>query len=500
MLTQQQIQEIARNRGDIVSTQPVVDTTNRVNELQSAWSTPTKDNGFIGNVINTGKNIVNAMTKSEQYLGQDIGRAILGGDKFVSRIVGQYQENAKKLTDLAEKQTDPILKQKYGMMAAGMLDDAEKVGLDLKGRTSKQIIGDVLGVALDVGTTLTGLGAAKATIKTPGIIKGAVQGAKTGALAGAAYGGSYGVVGGLQENKDLSGVIESGISGATVGGLTGGALGAVAGGVSGGILGHSEKATKKEEIFGKSFVMPKATDKVKKQALKEGRITEQGLLKGSSIVPSKRDENVYEAVKDVISSKKSVVQNLDSISSKVEEINSGVGAYVETYKKPFNTNQLRTQLNAGKGDLNLVFASDKTAQKTYEAVVNEFMKHVAKKDTKGLFLARQGFDKVPAIKKLLDSRALGENTKKEIVLTVRDMANKYIANLLPKGNQYKTALLQETRMLNAIDNIASSNSSTVGKSKLIELMNKYPILKWVASGLAGAGGVGVGSVILNSTD
>lgn len=187
------------------------------------------------------KNVFNALTESEKFLGEDIGRAILGGDKFVSGIVGQYQENAKKLTDLAEKQTDPVLKQKYGKMAAGMLEDAEKVGLDLKGRTPEQIIGDVLGVGLDVATTLTGLGAVKAVSKTASlgskIVKGTVQGAK--------YGAAYGLTGGLQENKDIAGVVESTLKGGVTGAVVGGALSTV-GGVASKVINKSSKKISSE--------------------------------------------------------------------------------------------------------------------------------------------------------------------------------------------------------------------------------------------------------------
>ena len=175
-------------------------------------------------------------------------------------------------------------------------------------------------------------------------------------------------------------------------------------------------------------------------------------------------------------------------------------AYVNVNKVPFNKNQLSTQLNSGTDELNLVFASDKTAEKTYKAVVKEFMKNVDSKDTAGLFKARQDFDKVPAIKKLLDSQALGENAKKEIVLTVRKNANKYVSSLLPKGNQFLPTLAKETKMLEVIGNIASKEASNVGKAQIIQLVNEYPLLKYfIGSGLLG-GGIVAGGAIVSSLD
>src|SRR3990167_4766807 len=144
------------------------------------------------------KGIGSALTQSEQNLGKDIGRGILGGDKFQQGLVSQYEDNAKRLLQLAQKQTSILQKNKYEKMAKSMFEDGVKAGEDFEGRTWKQIVGDVAGVALDVGTTLTGLGAVKGlkTLSTgQKVIKGAVTGAK--------YGTVYGAVGGMQEDKSL---------------------------------------------------------------------------------------------------------------------------------------------------------------------------------------------------------------------------------------------------------------------------------------------------------
>lgn len=165
------------------------------------------------------KDVFNALTQSEQNLGKDIGRGVLGGDKFQQGLVSQYENNAKKLAELAAKQKDPALKQKYLDMSKGMFEDGKKAGEDFQGRTWEQIAGDVAGVALDVGTTLSGLGAVKALkglSTTQKVIKGAITGAKLG--------GAYGIAGGLQEDKDALGVLGSGATGGLLGAATGGAL------------------------------------------------------------------------------------------------------------------------------------------------------------------------------------------------------------------------------------------------------------------------------------
>lgn len=402
-----------------------------------------------------------------------------------------------------------------------MEDYANSVGkqLNQKDLTTKQVLGD----ALQLGTTIVGAGTlskgatlgekalttglqkgiptvASHATKGVGIVKGAVQGIKTGTIAGGAYGASSGVSSALKEDKSAGDIAMSGVTGGLTGAVTGAAVGGVVGGISGGIKGHAAKVAAKNESHALDLVMPKATESEKVKALAEGRVTEQGLLSGGKITPSKRDTQLAEVVKDVVSSKKTPIQNLNAIKSKVDDINTGVKAYVKANKVPFNSNQLKSQLNEGKEELNLIFASDKQAEKTYNAVVKEFMKHVETKDTSGLLDARQAFDKIPAIKKLLDSQGLGENAKREIVLTARDRANQYIASLLPQGNKYRDTLLRESKMIEVIGNIADKEVGRIGKSKLIELTQKYPVLKLIAAGLLGASSVGVGGAIIGSSD
>ena len=267
---------------------------------------------------------------------------------------------------------------------------------------------------------------------------------------------------------------------------------------------QATKFAQKNEKYVLDLVSPKVTTEVAETALRQGRVTEPKLFRSSKILPSSRDKQLAEAIKDFVSPKKSVLQNTDSIDKGIRQINQGVREYIIQNKVPFNMNQLKSQLNAGKEELKLIFASDKTAERTYNAVVDEFMKHISSGDTIGLFEARQSVDKIPAIQKLLSSQGLGENVKKEVVLTVREMANKYVAELLPQGNNYRNLLLKESRMIRAIENIAEKGAKMIGKNNLQILANRYPILKWViggtAAGIFGGAGVGVGSAIIGSTD
>jgi hypothetical protein len=260
------------------------------------------------------------------------------------------------------------------------------------------------------------------------------------------------------------------------------------------------KATQESLKYALDLTSPKISPKISEQAIQQGRMVEPGIFSKAKITPTPKDNLVAESVSDVVSPKNNVTQNIEAIQQKLSQTNAGVREMIATNKTPFNMKQLRFRLDANKEESKLVFASDATAERTYNAVVDEFMNHVSKGDTLGLFDARQTFDKIPAIKKLLDSEALGENVRRQIVLDVRRAANEYVAEQLPANNPFRAALMQESRMIEALGNIAEKNAKIIGKNKLQLLTEEYPLLKWVVSGLAGAGGVGVGNALIQSTD
>lgn len=457
-----------------------------------------------------------ALIKSERGFGQSIAGAI--GGAFPSVAGGGVITEANKLNEQVRQNVLKAVQDKKakGEDTSRLLNalktlDSEVNFYDILNtstggsldKSAKQVLGEGLGVATDIlgaGALPGGIGQI-AKAKTFG--QGVIQGAKAGAVGGGVFGTAQGAARAAQEDKTGGEIAGAGIGGGVIGGVAGGVLGGVIGGVSGAITGRAQKLSQKESDFALDLVSPKATEKIKQEALRQGRVTEQTLLSGGKITPSRRDTQIAEAVRGVVSSKNTPIQNLESLGNTVEEINSGVKAYVSANKVPFNGNQLRTQLNAGKDELRLIFASDTNAEKTYGAVVDEFMKHVVKLDTAGLLNARQALDKIPAVKKLLDSQGLGENVKREVILTVRRQANQYIASLLPKGNAFRETLLRESLMIEAIENLAEKSTGIIGVNKLQALTMKYPVLKGVVGtllGLAGLRAVGLGGAGIGSTD
>lgn len=216
----------------------------------------TKEPGFFSK-------LGSALTESEQNLGKDIGRGLLGGDKYFQKIQDQYTKNVQTLTDLASKQTDPVKKQKYLDMAKSNFEEGKKVGVDFKGRTWEQIAGDVAGVVLDVVTTASGAGAVKA-IGTAGKTLSTGQKVVKGITTGAKLGAAYGATGALQENKDIAGVAGSTLAGGLMGGATGGILEGGAGLVTSSLQKQAEKYGAKNitDLAGR-IVQGKTKDKTK---------------------------------------------------------------------------------------------------------------------------------------------------------------------------------------------------------------------------------------------
>lgn len=368
--------------------------------------------------------------------------------------------------------------------------------------STKEVIGSAirLGTTFAAGTIAGAAGKVTKVAKATTLAGGAVRGAAAGAISGGVIGGAAGAGIGLEQEKDIGGVAKTAAGGAVGGALVGGAIGAVVGGVSGSLRGRKQAA----ESFAKELATEKGTPKVRAKAIFEGRLKDPGAFKKAELDFSRRDIQLGDSIDDVVSKKASVGQNVDAIRKKISDTNSGVKDFITKNKTIFNQNQLKSKLNQGRNELDLVFASDATAERTYDKLVDIFTKDLGKKDTLGLFLRRQEFDKLPAVKKLLDSQALGENAKKEIVLTLRKAVNEFTASQLPTGNTFRADLLQEHYMLEALTNLSKKSQGIVGKNKLQLIVNEYPVLKWViggfATGIAGAAGIGVGGAIVGSTD
>lgn len=484
-----------------------------------ASSVLAKEKAIQGNQFEEAEKPTSFLGKARDFAAKIVGGGELARGAGMALAAPSVQKNIDETIDNLTSQQTSLIKQLKEKRMAG--EDTTQIMTALKLNrdefekiadtssdfaealpTSKQVIGSGARLA---GTLAGGAIASKAAGLTGAgtgttILGGAARGAGAGAITGATEGAIQGA--GIAAEADLptGELLMSGALGAVGGAVTGGVLGGAIGGVQGGLAGRKIRL----EDFSKQLAQEPLTKKAKVEALTQGRLKDPKLFQKAEIAYSKRDTNLADSIDDVVSPKASIGENIDAIRLKLNRTNSGIEDYITNNKVPFNKNQLKTKLIEGKGDLEFIFTSDETAEKTYNAVANAMMKEVKSGDTLGLFKARQNFDKLPAVKKLLESDRLGENTRKEIVLQIRKMANEYIASQLPKENAYRSNLLKEHYMIEALGNIADKSANIIGKNKLQLLNEKYPALKWVvgagATGLLARGGVGVGGAVIGSTD
>ncbi len=241
---------------------------------------------------------LSSATHGLQNVGKDIGQGIMG--KTNQDTIQGYATNATTLTDLAAKQTDPALKQKYATMATQMLED---------GRTPEQIVGDVLEAGVETAGALS-LGLGAVDLAGAGSKVALEQGAKTfgqkvgeGAITGAKVGGGFGATQGAAEGLQNQGNINEVASSTITKGLEGAAGGAVIGGVAGAapdvLSGIGEKLSSTPEKLSEQelskiqeTISPKLTAKEQQLAESQGRVVkgkEPGFFlsgKPDTVIPS----------------------------------------------------------------------------------------------------------------------------------------------------------------------------------------------------------------------
>jgi len=114
---------------------------------------------FGENIIGAGKFIGSAIIEAEKEVGEAISDVV--NIKAQQEIVIRKGEEYKKFMGLALKETDEKKKKTYQNMASQIyqesLDEAEKVGGDIKDKTNKELIATSVEFAIDIGT----LGASK---------------------------------------------------------------------------------------------------------------------------------------------------------------------------------------------------------------------------------------------------------------------------------------------------------------------------------------------------
>lgn len=214
-----------------------------------------------------------------------------------------------------------------------------------------------------------------------------------------------------------------------------------------------------EKAFDKSIEISRQriTPKLEQEAFNEGRVGKQGLFKGAPITPSTQETRVAEAIQPYVESgslspRMEPSQLRDTINQEVSKINQGVKELVRNprYNQPFTEREFDNAMAETASKNRLIFAGDETAQKAYDAVVDEFKTFVDKKNVEGLLNARQSFDayiKQNFPKAFKDFELTGEiNPRVQALRDVRTTANEFAADLLDKSQLSHVKSITEPSM------------------------------------------------------
>lgn len=361
----------------------------------------------------------------------------------------------------------------------------------------EQIAGAGLGTAAELGAFTTGGGGATAAknvvssgAKTFG--KGAAKGAISGAVNGGAYGALQGVGQAMQDNMGTEDVLAEGLRGGASGAFVGGALGVAAGGVSGALAGRAERNISKVSREAYDVVRPELTKAEKISALNEGR----GVVRESGeivINPTRRDLQVAKVSENIVSSKKTSVENIASLKSELGKEAESTKQGLKEHNSIFNKNQLSSKLRSLEKPPLLV--SDDRLNNAYELAQKKFVEIVDKhpKNLAGLLDARKEFD-MWAEKGF--PHIFDDQTQAPLQQALRDMrtaANDFITEKLPQGSPFKASLKKQNLLYEAMDNIANKSYKDVGTNRLQRFIkNKPKTAKVLEAGAKLVGGATIG--------
>lgn len=233
------------------------------------------------------------------------------------------------------------------------------------------------------------------------------------------------------------------------------------------------------------------TDKI--AALESGRGNISKITRDVKIQPSSFDIKVAKAVEDVVKPSNNFTKNIDAVRGKIESSSEKVGEKLRGNNTIFNTNQVRAKLGETKEGSRVIFGTDKALEKNYDAVIDEFIRILDKnpKTLEGLWKTRKEFDVV--IKKKFPNvfeKFGGDTVRSNAIQDVREAANNFIAEKLPKGSAFREELFTISDMFTARKNIAKGAADLVDvkiTDKVMRIIRANPITSFATGGIVTLG-------------
>lgn len=455
-LTQEQINKIRAQDGlppISSSPEPEID---RAAELEAVWG---------------------AERKSERKASRNLGEKILDftGGKEIAQGLGQALAQGKTAKEIDKSQEDQIATQRMLLAkrkeykAAGKdvskIDDLladladEMIGTGFSAEsllnpnelTTKQVLGD----ALQLGTTaaggkIAGKIAGKATQAT-GVLKGAAQGALTGAAAGVPLGALEGTAQGLQNDETAGEIGKDALTGGIVGGLGGAALGAVTGGIAGGV--RKVAATKANRHL--DAITPKVENMTSKQyeeLLNKGKISPKTKTSPAKYVLSDEEIEVANKYKDILQTK-DPVKNFANVANEIKRQDEEVGKFLRSNNGIFNSGELKNHILKNIEDVTDITVDDARLTAKKQQMVENFVKNLDKNDMESLWKARKAYDR--QIEKAFSGSPTLQNTLKR---DFRNAIQEFIADRTP-DEVYKTSMKDMSKLFRLKDTLVQKANS-----------------------------------------
>jgi len=359
------------------------------------------------------------------------------------------------------------------------------------------------GQAIEIGASLVGGSAVKGALTqgAKGMAKAAI---KTGIKEGAVAGGLSGL--GVDLQRKNSTPVSAAIS-ATGGALAGVALGGLMGGASavgGRYLTKSGRAAAEKKAITEvaEIVAPKIDKKLSVSALMKGSkgVEQAGTLSKGKIIPTSRDLEVAQSVKNIVSPKASPIENIDALNSHIVNLaENKVTPFLEQNPAIYNRNVLKGALTKVKDEKLGFLKTDAQAAKIYDHIIDEALRianEQPKKDMLGLWRSRIDFDN--QIEKNFGDKVLKDETARsardEAIKKVRGALNDFVSNHTP-DNTFRQYMKELSHSYTAIDNIAEKAyaEKILQNSKVQSFFKKHPVAKEAAK--YAAGGVVGGTLI-----
>jgi hypothetical protein len=431
-----------------------------------------------------------------EKIGQGLGQAL--NQSFAQK---QIEETQKGQMDLQKQFVERIRQKKelgedtsrleaalgdlgVQMRATGEGAEAQLNPYEL---TKKQVIGD----ALQLGTTVLGAGqlpgAAKGIVSSPTIARGIAQGAKTGAITGGIYGATSGAAEALKKDASAGDVAyEAGVGG-LIGGVSGAAIGGLTGGISGAI--NKPKVPKQDKVF--EYISPRPEELSPTEYMElvnKGKITPKTSTKAAQYVLSDQEKAIALKYKPLLNRDpvKSTVNIVNEIANKDAEVEK----FLTKNNTMFNREKLRSTILNGLGEVEDVTIPTERLNDAKQKLVDSFIESIKTNDTKSLWKARKSFDA-----KIERAFSGSPTTQNQMKRGFRNIVQDYIADITP-DDVYSTKMKDMRELFSLRDIMNAKARSEKGKSAIAMWARQNPLKAKVVGGIGATalGGIGYGII------